>query len=213
MQNKICTRCNKNKALSEFNKKSDHKDGYYSQCRDCVKEQYWENRESNLKRKKTYRAKEENRQKDLAYKKRYNKLNSKKRVEYNKEYFQKNPEWAKAQARLYYRRHKEKRLIKVKEYKANNRALYNELDRKRRNLKNNLPATLTEKEWNDLLRYHSYRCYYCGEKADQLEKEHKIPLSKGGGYTKENIVPACRNCNAKKHILTEKEFIERQATI
>ncbi len=213
MHNKRCTRCNKIKALSEFNKKSDHKDGHYSHCRDCVKKQYWNNRDLNLERKRAYRSKEENRQKDMAYKKRYNKLNSKKRVKYNKVYCQLNPEWAKERARLNYWRHRETRLIKVKEYKKNNRALYNELDRKRRNLKNNLPATLTEKEWNKLLMYHSYKCYYCGEKSDQLEKEHKIPLSKGGGYTKENIVPACRSCNAKKHTLTEIEFIERQATI
>ncbi len=149
----------------------------------------------------------------MAYKKSYNKLNSKKRVEYHKQYCQRNSEWAKAQARLYYRRHKEERLIKVKEYKANNRALYNELHRKRRNLKNDLPATLTEKEWIELLKFSNYCCYYCGKKVDQLQREHKIPVSKGGGYTKENIVPACRSCNAKKHTLTEIEFIERQATI
>ena len=72
---------------------------------------------------------------------------------------------------------------------------------------------MTEKEWNELLKYYSHRCYYCGKKVNQLEKEHKIPLSKGGGYTKENIVPACRSCNAKKHTLTESEFIVRQINI
>ncbi len=32
----------------------------------------------------------------------------------------------------------------------------------------------------------------------RLHQDHFIPLTKGGGYTKENIIPACRSCNASK---------------
>ena len=31
------------------------------------------------------------------------------------------------------------------------------------------------------------------------EIDHMIPLSKGGGHTIYNIVPACRSCNRKKN--------------
>ena len=38
-----------------------------------------------------------------------------------------------------------------------------------------------------------------------LEQEHFIPLSKGGGYSMGNIIPACRACNASK---SDKDFFE-----
>ena len=38
MENKICTKCNTDKMLSEFNKKKDSKDGYSSYCKICKKE-------------------------------------------------------------------------------------------------------------------------------------------------------------------------------
>jgi len=210
MQNKKCTKCKKIKPLNDFWKHTGHRDGFNSQCKNCCKKNYLKNRKKRLNHKRIKRADPEYRKKELLYKKEYRQKNKKAILKYNKEYCQKNPEWAKEKARLYYWRHRDKRMIKIKEYKVNNRALYNELNRKRRNLKNSLPVTLTEKEWNEILRKYSYRCYYCGEKAEYLEKEHKIPLSRGGGYTKENIVPSCRGCNAKKHTLTESEFIERQ---
>ena len=34
--------------------------------------------------------------------------------------------------------------------------------------------------------------------GEQLHQEHFIPLSKGGGYTHNNIIPACRSCNSSK---------------
>ena len=44
-------------------------------------------------------------------------------------------------------------------------------------------------------------CAYCGRNEDttgNLMQEHIIPLSKGGEYTKDNIVPSCRSCNSTK---------------
>jgi len=45
-------------------------------------------------------------------------------------------------------------------------------------------------------------CYYCGVKvgSKNLTMDHIIPLSRGGRSTKENIVPACKECNTKKSI-------------
>lgn len=63
--------------------------------------------------------------------------------------------------------------------------------------KNNLPSTLTRTEWEDIQKTYDYRCAYCGEKK-KLAQDHVIPIVKGGGYTAENIVPACKSCNSKK---------------
>lgn len=59
------------------------------------------------------------------------------------------------------------------------------------------PNTLTKNEWVEILEKYNYKCAYCGEK-NKLEVDHIIPVSKGGGTTKENVVPACRSCNSRK---------------
>jgi 5-methylcytosine-specific restriction endonuclease McrA len=64
-----------------------------------------------------------------------------------------------------------------------------------------LPATLTTEQWIAILAAYKHRCAYCGVKESKkspLTQDHVIPLSKGGGTTKENIVPACLSCNSKK---------------
>jgi len=40
------------------------------------------------------------------------------------------------------------------------------------------------------------RCAYCGGTADTFD--HVIPITHGGRTTPDNIVPACRSCNASK---------------
>lgn len=40
------------------------------------------------------------------------------------------------------------------------------------------------------------RCQYCGAPAENLD--HVVPRSKGGTHTWENVVAACRPCNARK---------------
>jgi len=209
MKTKICSRCHKEKSFTEFRKHACHSDGYASECKVCAKKRYWENREKEIARKRKYRMNLEVKKREREYCHLYNLKNTKRRVTYNKKYIELHPEWAKKKARESYYRHREERLISTSKYKKNHRDYYNEQERKRHNLKNNLPATLTKENWEEILKLYNYRCYYCnslGTKSNPLEKEHKIPLIRGGGYTKENIVPACRNCNAKKHTLTDREF-------
>lgn len=51
-------------------------------------------------------------------------------------------------------------------------------------------------------------CYYCGRKVSsgELTMDHRVPLSRGGFSTKENIVPACKECNTKKKYLSPWEW-------
>lgn len=67
----------------------------------------------------------------------------------------------------------------------------------RRRVRKNILATLTVEEWEGIKKQYKHRCVYCGEKK-KLTMDHIIPLSKGGHHIKENIVPACLSCNAKK---------------
>jgi 5-methylcytosine-specific restriction endonuclease McrA len=41
-------------------------------------------------------------------------------------------------------------------------------------------------------------CAYCGDTEAPLQKDCVLPLSRGGRYTIENVVPACPSCNASK---------------
>jgi 5-methylcytosine-specific restriction endonuclease McrA len=63
----------------------------------------------------------------------------------------------------------------------------------------------TFQEWEALLVYHAGRCAYCGS-AERIEADHRIPLHRGGSNAIDNILPACRHCNRRKHRRTEEEF-------
>jgi 5-methylcytosine-specific restriction endonuclease McrA len=41
-------------------------------------------------------------------------------------------------------------------------------------------------------------CAYCGVTDEALQRDCVLPLSRGGRYTLDNIVPACRSCNTSK---------------
>ena len=41
-------------------------------------------------------------------------------------------------------------------------------------------------------------CAYCGDTASALQRDCVLAISRGGRYTLENVVPACRSCNASK---------------
>lgn len=56
-----------------------------------------------------------------------------------------------------------------------------------------LQPTLT---YNYILMRDNRTCVYCGEYANTVD--HVIPKSKGGEDSWENLVAACRDCNAKK---------------
>lgn len=41
-------------------------------------------------------------------------------------------------------------------------------------------------------------CAYCGSVGSNLQRDCVLPISRGGRYTVENVVPVCRSCNASK---------------
>ena len=56
---------------------------------------------------------------------------------------------------------------------------------------------LTLDEWKSLLEAWG-ACAYCGAGAGPFQKDCVQPISRGGRYTFENVVPACGSCNASK---------------
>ncbi|GHF18481.1 HNH endonuclease [Pseudolysinimonas yzui] len=56
---------------------------------------------------------------------------------------------------------------------------------------------LTPAQWT-AIRVAWGGCAYCGASDASLQKDCVLPLSRGGRYTLDNVVPACRSCNASK---------------
>lgn len=138
-------------------------------------------RQRRAKNKEKYNQKERERSKKRKDKK----------TEYNKSYYQKNAESLRQYQREWQKAHPNQR----DDYK-----------RAYRSRKKSLPSTLTDLEWQRILESFHYLCAYCGSDGD-LVKEHWLPASKGGGYTAENIVPACTACNSSKGSKTGEQFL------
>lgn len=64
--------------------------------------------------------------------------------------------------------------------------------------------TLTE--WHDKIELHVGCCIYCGLQKP-LERDHNVPLSRGGSDDISNILPACGTCNRRKGTRTAQEFL------
>ena len=84
-------------------------------------------------------------------------------------------------------------------------------------------SDLTEAEWAVILDAWA-ACAYCGAEGPALQRDCVLPISRGGRYTLENVVPACRSCNASKcnqevtswmrrHRLDERAFLLRRLEI
>jgi 5-methylcytosine-specific restriction endonuclease McrA len=56
---------------------------------------------------------------------------------------------------------------------------------------------LTATQWADVKAAWG-GCAYCGATDRALQKDCVLPISRGGRYTLDNVVPACRSCNASK---------------
>ena len=56
---------------------------------------------------------------------------------------------------------------------------------------------LSPEQW-DALQESWGGCAYCGTSSKQLQRDCVLPISRGGRYTLDNVVPACASCNTSK---------------
>jgi hypothetical protein len=62
----------------------------------------------------------------------------------------------------------------------------------------------------EIIRRDGRWCYLCGrgELTDtEIHIEHKVPISRGGGHTLENVAVACADCNTRKGSMTVTEYL------
>lgn len=69
------------------------------------------------------------------------------------------------------------------------------------------------REWlvgeSDYMGGVAWACTYCGKRLtiEEVEPDHRVPLSRGGENTLANLVPACNRDNKTKGELTDEEYI------
>jgi len=154
------------------------------------------NKEKLDRQKKEW--KQNNREKINESNSKYRKNNREKISNHLSEYYKKNKEKVSKRNKIYRQENIEKEAVRHKIYREENREQGIKDAQARRARKKNLPATYTAKQWKACKTYFKNACCYCGKK-DKLEQDHFIPLTRGGEYTHNNIICACRTCNSSKN--------------
>lgn len=192
---KVCSICKNELPFSFFYKEEGGKYNLRASCKRCetrlrqeyretehgkkVVEAYYNSSEYKESRK-IYRIKYSKTENYINYQKKYKKTDKSKQKDSERA---KTPEYKKKK-KEYYQTEKGKATVA-------------RCGHRRRIRDKSVPATLTDTEWKEIKKRYNYRCVYCGKKKP-LTRDHIIPLSKGGGLTKENVVPACKSCNSSK---------------
>jgi 5-methylcytosine-specific restriction endonuclease McrA len=190
-----CSNKCKDKAYLEANaeKVKARKKAYREANAEKIKAYYEANAEKIKARRKAYR--EANAEKEKARQKARREANAEKEKARHKAYREANAEKIKAYSKAWGEANAEK-------IKAHSQ--------RRRTLKASLPATFTVEQWQGALAYFNNCCAYCGEELTKVHQEHFVPLSKGGGYTRDNIVPSCPKCNLRKNNRNPLDWLVKQ---
>jgi 5-methylcytosine-specific restriction endonuclease McrA len=162
-------------------------------------------------------------EKFIAYQKKYAKENREKIKVREEKWKAKNPDKVKAKDAKYRKKYSTKRAAQALAWRLANPdsvAAYRELDKRpkakrqavwqkenpekvnsyqhsRRTRKTQAGGFYTVEEWFTLCFACGFRCLCCNE-IKKLEPDHVIPVVKGGTSWLWNIQPLCRTCNAKK---------------
>lgn len=228
---RVCTvkrqrelRSGKEKEIAEYQK--NYRNNNIEKLRSAHAEYYQANKEKLDDKNREYYN--DNKEQIVEYHKRYYKANKErlsvaKRKYYNdnkshfnrlaKEHYSENKSLYIERARDYSERNPELVTIYKQRWRIKNKEVMNEHGRNYRRGLKRLPNTFSIDAWFSVKKYFNYSCAYCGMTEgdhgakfnEQLHQEHFIPLSKGGEYTHNNIIVACRSCNSSKG---NKDFFE-----
>lgn len=201
---KKCCKCKEVKPSTNdfFNASKNTKDGFKHACKECRKLEYKNDSERIIKKSRKYY--QDNKEKVSVINKRYKQKNREWYRNYDKEYYKENEKLIKKRSTKYYHENKDNIVPKMKIYGAkwsgsqHGKLLKRFYQQKRTATKLSLLNTLTLKEWEGAKAYFEQSCAYCGKGETELHQEHVIPMSKGGAYNKQNIIPSCQPCNNKK---------------
>ena len=223
METKICRVCEKELPLERFRKTQKW---HHNRCKKCDSEDYqrwkenneekyrdwYERNKENISRKRKQRY-QENKEYEMQYKKQWREQNKDYYREWTRQYQKKNKDKIAERMRVWHQENKDRLNKASKEWRENNREHHNYLcwewqknnpdknalkTKRREARKRQLPSDLTSEEWEKCKAYFDSKCAYCGQVTVDYVQEHFIPVVKGGGVTKSNILFSCRQCNLSK---------------
>lgn len=116
-------------------------------------------------------------------------------------------------SREYREKHPERNgrgIKRLEVWKKENPKKARQAKKRRKQRKRSEPSTLTAGEWEETLRKFDNRCAYCDVELTEVHQEHFVPVALGGGYTKNNIVPSCPECNADKKHTRPNEYCSKK---
>ena len=210
---KTCKQCKRRLKISSFYTNNTFSDSHTSKCKKCIKDyQRWYRSEYREKRNKQKRDHyrlhaEEIKQKTKAWQKanwdRVKKIKHKSAVKHKKK--------IAARRRKYRKLNKKKLARQLTSWRRGNRARYLAQKARRRAREAGVMATLTAKEWQEIVRQYNHRCAYCG-KRKKLTQDHVKPLVQAGPHIKANVVPACQSCNSSKQGRTPDQWKDEQGS-
>lgn len=170
---KLCTKCKEGKPLDQFHKQRAQPDGHKSICRTCAK----------VYKRQWY---ERNKQIVLEQNRQWRHNNKEHLAELVKRWEGENKDRVRQMRARWRGQSKEQ----IREYRARYRAALQ-----------NASGDFTVREWIELCEVYGNVCLCC-RRAESLEVDHVIPLSRGGSNSIANIQPLCRSCNRKKYTHT-----------
>jgi len=194
---KYCSRCKNHKSTTFFGKNKSTKDGMQSQCTQCRKDKWHEDKIKNPQ--KHYLAgkawRENNKEKKAKADRLWAQNNRKKSNEIKQRWKKNNPEKNKLVNKNYLQKNKNVLSEKNKQWALKNPEKKNLKEARRRAKKLN----------NGIFLVYSYEvkqmmqkpCFYCGQKAEHID--HIIPISRGGRHSIGNLIQACSKCNISKN--------------
>ena len=207
---KKCKKCGEEKFEEEFHFRYKSAGERKSQCRECVNEDQRKRREVSGYLEKWRDYQRERYANDPEYRERQKEKVSIKRANdpdyfnnYMQERYANDPEYRE-----------QKRQIS-KQWREANPDKMRLHAQKRRDWLNDTSDGYTTEDIKRLREQQSNECYYCGVKMNDINYdpaqwtiEHKIPRTKGGTNTLDNIVIACSKCNHRKKNKDFADFIE-----
>lgn len=237
--NKICPQCQRTLPATKqyFHAQKNGKHGFTSRCKECKKQYVEENFEREAARKHEWylRNKEEILAKAREDKDAINEQRRERRAknpdkyrDREREYWVANADKKKQKGARYYRNNRDELLEKCAErYRANpdqvkervkkwareNPEKYKQMNNQKwhryRSKIKKAEYNYSKQDWKYCKEYFNNTCCYCGDKTS-LTKEHLIPVEDGGGFVKDNILPACMPCNSSKRNRTLDDWYPEQ---
>lgn len=211
---KKCSKCGQIKpaTIEFFPKCSKNKDGLSGNCKECRYEQnkiIRTNKKLGIHEPRKLLTEEERREYRRQYDKTHPRPKKMTQETRNELLKYRTKEYINRKCKEYYHRHKEQSAERIKKWRQNNPDKMAAHAHKHRARKRSLPHTLTHEQWKEILKHFDNSCAYCGS-TKKLTQEHFIPVSKGGHYTKNNIIPACNSCNSSKCATDFDDWYPRQ---